>query len=184
MNHNRRVIYQGQVVDLGLETVTPPRRDSFELEIVRHPGGAAIAAIDHQRRLCLLRQYRHAAGGWIWELPAGKLEDQEPPLEAAKRELQEEAGVLASEWTPLGFMWSTPGFCDERIYLFLAQSLTLGETTQETNEIIEVHWIAIDTAVEMALSGGIDDAKTIAALFRAAPLNDSKTSFSNRLRGE
>ncbi len=117
--------------------------------------------------MCLLRQYRHAAGGWIWELPAGKIDDAEPPLQTARRELAEEAGVRAEVWTPLGTMLSTPGFCDEELHLFLAQGLERVEREPEIHEVIEVHWTPFSEALAMAADGRIRDAKTVVALFRA-----------------
>ena len=104
-----RRIHEGRAVHLDLERVLLPNGHEVELEIVRHPGGAAVVAVDDGGRICLLRQYRHAAGGWLWELPAGKLDEEEPPLATARRELAEEAGVSAAEWTPLGRMISSPG---------------------------------------------------------------------------
>ena len=101
-----RRIHEGRAVHLDLERVLLPNGHEVELEIVRHPGGAAVVAVDGGDRVCLLRQYRHAAGGWLWELPAGKLDEGEPPLTTARRELAEEAGVGAAEWTPLGRMIS------------------------------------------------------------------------------
>ena len=97
----RTGIYRGAVVDLGLETTRLPNGELLNLEIVRHPGGAAILALDQQNRVCLLRQYRHSIGKWIWELPASVIESGEQPIATAKRELREEAGLEADEWQPL-----------------------------------------------------------------------------------
>src|SRR5204863_877645 len=92
-----QVVYRGKIVDVYREWVVLPNGREAELEIVRHPGGAAAVALDVEGRVCLLRQYRHAAGGWIWELPAGKLEPNEPPHRTAARELEEEAGRRANQ---------------------------------------------------------------------------------------
>ena len=100
-DEQRTGIYRGAVVDLGLETTRLPNGELLNLEIVRHPGGAAILALDQQNRVCLLRQYRHSIGKWIWELPAGVIEKGEQPIATAKRELREEAGLEADEWQPL-----------------------------------------------------------------------------------
>ena len=97
MSHTTRTLYEGQVVRLGLESLELPNGQPLELEIVRHPGGAAVVALDEQERVCLLRQYRHAAGGWLWELPAGKLEPGEAAQLTAQRELEEEAGLQAAD---------------------------------------------------------------------------------------
>ncbi len=132
-----------------------------------HPGGAAVAAIDAHDRICLLRQYRHAAGGYVWELPAGKLEPQEPPAETARRELIEEAGVEAREWTSLGSYLSSPGVFTEVIHLYMARELTQVQIAHEPNEVIEIHWIALEDAWRRALSGELTDGKTLIGILRA-----------------
>ncbi len=166
---NRTPIYQGRIVDLGLETVQPPDGSAeFQQEVIRHPGGTAVVALDHAGKVCLLRQYRYAAGGWIWEIPAGKPDDDEPPLSAAQRELAEEAGVRAAQWHALGTMLSTPGFCDEVIHLFLARDLAPAPTGLEPHEYIEIHWLPLTQAMAQVMDNTIQDAKTIAALARAA----------------
>ncbi|MDF1553101.1 MAG: NUDIX hydrolase [Deferrisomatales bacterium] len=163
-------MYPGAVVDLGLEAVALPDGRTLELEVVRHPGGAAAAAVDAAGRVCLLRQYRHAGGGWLWELPAGKLDPGEDPLLTAQRELQEEAGLRAACWTPLGSILTTPGFCDERIHLYLARELEAVPATPGEHELLEVHWVELAKALEWARGNRIEDAKTLVALFRAAAL--------------
>lgn len=165
----RTPVYQGQVVDLGIETVRLPDGRSFTLEIVRHPGGAATVALDREDHVWLLRQYRHAAGGWIWEVPAGKIDPGEAPENTARRELAEEAGVAAGLWTALGSIHTTPGFCDEVIHLYLARELHAVAPRTEAHESIEAHRVPFTQALEWARSGTIRDAKTLAALFRAAP---------------
>ncbi|MFN2309639.1 MAG: NUDIX hydrolase [Gammaproteobacteria bacterium] len=164
----RTPIYRGNVVDLGLEHVELPDGHSTDLEIVRHPGGAAVVALNALSEVCLLRQYRHAAGGWLWELPAGKLEPGEPALTTAQRELEEEAGQRAQAWQALAQVFSTPGFCDEVIHLFLARDLRTVPTRHEVHEYIEVHWYPLDAALDMARRGEIRDAKTLLGLFYAA----------------
>jgi ADP-ribose pyrophosphatase len=151
-----------------VESVDLPDGRSLELEVVRHPGGAAIVAVDGEGRVCLLRQYRHAAGGWLWEVPAGKLEPEEPPQATAERELAEEAGVRARRWESLGAIVMTPGFCDEVIHLFLARELETGAAAPGEHELIEVHWVPFTTALDRARSGELRDAKTLVGLFRAA----------------
>jgi len=163
---SRRAIHRGAVVDLGLETVRLPNREILALEIVRHPGGAVVAAVDERGRVALIRQFRHAAGGWIWEFPAGILEAGEAPLAAAKRELREETGCTAAGWQSLGTLLTTPGFCTERLHLFRATDLTLAAADLQPHEFIETHWLALDEAVAMATRGDIIDAKTLALLFR------------------
>ena len=166
----RKSIYKGHIVDLGIETATVPDGRKIDLEIVRHPGGSVIIAVDEKRRVCMIKQFRHAANGWIWELPAGVRDNAEDPEYTARRELKEEAGIEAASWLSLGSLLSTPGFCDERLHLYLAQRLSLGTHAREADEFIEVHWLAMDQAVQMAAQGEIDDAKTIVGLFRAQQL--------------
>jgi 8-oxo-dGTP pyrophosphatase MutT (NUDIX family) len=165
----QEVIYKGKIITLSLDTVVMPEGKSADLEIVRHPGGAGVVAIDDQERVCLVRQHRHAIGEALWELPAGKLDPGEDPLAAAKRELVEETGVQASEWLPLGRMISSPGVFSEIVYLYLARGLTLTETSRDEHEFIEVQWMPVREALVRAAAGDIDDAKTITGLFRAIP---------------
>ncbi len=155
------------MVDLGIETVGLPDGRELSLEVVRHPGGAAVVALDSRGWVCLVRQYRHAAGGWIWEIPAGKLDPGEAPLDTARRELEEEAGMQAGAWSPLGSILPTPGFCDEEIFLYLARGLTEVGTRHGEQELIEVHWRPFEDALKDARSGKIRDGKTVAGLFRA-----------------
>lgn len=167
MRIKRSPIYRGKIIEVAVETVKLPNGATAELEIVHHPGGAAALALDEDERVCLLRQYRHAANGWLWELPAGKLSPGEAPEAAARRELQEEAGIRAGEWHSLGLMASSPGVFTEVIHLYLARRLRLGAAAPDAHEVIEVHWMPLAQALAWACSGEIVDAKTLIALFRA-----------------
>ncbi len=160
-------VYAGRLIDLAVEPVALPGGRSVELEIVRHPGGAVIVAVNAAGEVCLLKQYRYAVGGAIWELPAGTIDRGERADQTAHRELREEAGVTAARWTDLGVMYSTPGFCDERLFLYLARDLAKADTEHGVDEVIEVHWIGFTEALNMARGGTIRDGKTIVALFRA-----------------
>ena len=164
MSHTTRSIYQGRILQLGIESLTLPNGEKLDLEIVRHPGGAAVVALDERQHVCLLRQYRHASGGWLWELPAGKLETGEYPQATAKRELLEEAGVQADQWHFLGDILVTPGFCDEVVHLFLACDLTRFDAQPERHEVIEVHWIPFEQAMTRVFDGTFRDAKTMLGL--------------------
>jgi len=163
----RKTIYDGDVVSLGIEEVLLPDGRHMALEVVRHPGGAAVVAIDDAANVCLLRQYRHASGGWLWELPAGKIDPNEAPEETALRELQEEAGLCAGDWHKLGVTITTPGFCDELIHLFLARKLTSVPSDHHAHEIIEIHWVPFDQALAWIQSGELCDAKTLIGLLLA-----------------
>jgi 8-oxo-dGTP pyrophosphatase MutT (NUDIX family) len=167
LSSSRKTIYTGDVVNLGIEEVLLPGGRHMALEVVRHPGGAAVVAIDDAERVCLLRQYRHASGGWLWELPAGKIDSCEGPEETALRELQEEAGLRADDWHKLGVTITTPGFCDERIHLFLARELTSVPSDHHAHEIIEIHWVPFNQALAWIQSGELCDAKTLIGLFLA-----------------
>ncbi len=149
-----------------MESVLLPNGRNIELEIVRHPGGAAVLALDEQQRVCMLHQYRHAVGGWLWELPAGKLDSGEPPLVTAQRELEEEAGVRAQHWASLGTLVSTPGFCDEVIHLFIAHELTQVPLRREHDEVMQVFWWAPQEVRAHLAEGEVRDAKTLVALYR------------------
>ena len=163
----RTTHFRGRVVTLTVDEVTLPNGHRAGLEIVHHPGGAAAVAIDDQQRVCLLRQYRHAASGWLWELPAGKLEPDEPPLNTAQRELIEEAGTEAATWASLGACVPSPGVLTEVVHLFLATGLTPANTALEAAEVIEIHWIPLQQAFDWAMDGTINDAKTVIGLVRA-----------------
>lgn len=163
----RTVHFTGRVIRVTTDEVVLPNGHRAELEVVHHPGGAAAVAVDAGRRVCLLRQYRYVAGGWLWELPAGKLEPREPPLATAQRELAEEAGVGARHWHDLGVCLSSPGVFSEVLHLYLATGIAPAATAHERAEVIEIHWLPFDTACEWALSGTITDSKTVIGLLRA-----------------
>ena len=166
----REPVFQGRVIDVAVETVELPNGRQAELEIIRHSGGAAVVALDRQERVCLLRQFRHAANGWLWELPAGKIDPGEEPPTTAARELVEEAGVSAAELTDLGIMHSSPGVFTEVIYLYLAQGLEAQESNHGQDELIEIHWLPLNQALDWCNDGTITDAKTLIGLYRTDAL--------------
>jgi ADP-ribose pyrophosphatase len=167
MAESIRNVFQGRVLRLNLEQVRLPNGRVAELEIAHHPGGAAVVAVDASGRTCLLRQFRHAAGGWLDELPAGKLDGGEPPLECAQRELAEEAGMVARRWEKLGEFFSSPGVFTEIIHLFLARDLVATEAQPEEHEVFEAHWIPFEEAVGLAATGRLRDAKSLIGLLWA-----------------
>jgi ADP-ribose pyrophosphatase len=162
-----RTVFQGRIVRVNVETVRLPNGHVSDMEIIHHPGGAAVVALDATQRVCLLRQYRHAISGWVWELPAGKLEPQEPPLTTASRELVEEAGWRASSWASLGTYVSSPGVFTEIVHLYLARGLDSVKMAPEEGELIEVHWTDLQDACARAENGDINDGKTAVGLLRA-----------------
>ncbi|MHB9146078.1 MAG: NUDIX hydrolase [Symbiobacteriia bacterium] len=135
--------------------------------MVEHPGAVAVAAVDGQGRLAMVRQYRHPARQELDELPAGKLEREEDPLAAAKRELQEETGQVAQTWELLADFFTTPGFSDERMRLYLARDLHQGEMHLDDDEELEAFWVDLQEAATAALAGRYRDAKTIAGILLA-----------------
>jgi ADP-ribose pyrophosphatase len=165
-----RTVFRGRVITLNVETVRLPNGHVADLEIIHHPGGAAAVALDGGGKVCLLHQYRHAAGGWIWELPAGKLEPGEPPLLTAQRELIEEAGMQAARWQALGPYVSSPGVFTETVHLFLARDLQCCKISHEPAESIEIHWVDFADACGRAARGDINDGKTALGLLRVQAL--------------
>jgi ADP-ribose pyrophosphatase len=163
-----RQIYRGRIVDLRLEEAELPNGQTIALEVVHHPGAAAIVAVDDADAVVLIRQFRHAAGGFIWEVPAGTLAPDESPQACAQRELCEETGLVAAEWVGLGSILTTPGFCDERIHLFLARRLSEATQALDHDEVLTVSRVPLSQALAMVQRGEIEDAKSIAAVHRAA----------------
>ncbi|MDH5445002.1 MAG: NUDIX hydrolase [Gammaproteobacteria bacterium] len=162
---SKQRVYSGKVINVDTETVVLPNNHEFELEVIQHPGGAAVVALNEHSQICLLRQYRHVAGQWLWELPAGKIDNNEPSLETAQRELAEEAGLLASQWQELGQIYTSPGVFKEIIYIYLARNLKTTNTAHEAEEVIEIQWVEVSEAIKWARNGQIIDAKTLVGLF-------------------
>ena len=163
----RQHVFQGRVVDLSVDRVRLPNGNVCDLELIRHPGAAAVVPVDAGGDVILVRQYRYAAGGWLVEVPAGKLDGDTPEACAAK-ELEEEAGRRPGRLERLGSIWTTPGFTDEVIHLFAAFDLTPVPTRLESHEVIEVVPTPLGRALEMVWSGEITDAKSAVALVHAA----------------
>jgi ADP-ribose pyrophosphatase len=162
-----RRIYGGRIITVEVEHVRLPTNVEIDLELVRHPGAAAVVAATDSEVL-LIRQYRFAAGGYLWEIPAGTLYPGETPEACARRELREEAGVDADEFCSLGYILTTPGFCDERIHLYLARGLREFGTRHDADEVIsEIRRVGWDRVFDMIQSGEIVDAKSLVGLYRA-----------------
>lgn len=167
MPSKRRPVLHLGVVDLGVETAALPNGVTLDLAIIRHPGASAIVAVQADGSIVMLRQYRHAIGGYIREIPAGCRGAGESFQECAARELGEEARLAAARWDRLGAIVTIPSFCDERIELFLARELSPAEHAPDADEVIQLERLSIDDAFAMIRAGEIVDAKTIVALYRA-----------------
>ena len=168
-----RRIHTGRIVHLDVDTVRFPDGSTGGLEIFRHPGASAVVPFlsdpaGEDPQVLLIRQYRYAAGGYLYEIPAGRLDAGEDPAVCARRELQEETGCTAGRVERLTTILTTPGFCDEQIHLFLAADLTMGEHQREKDEFMEVETVPLSRALAMIESGEIRDGKTIAGLLFAA----------------
>jgi ADP-ribose pyrophosphatase len=163
-----QTLARGRTVTLSRERVLLPNGNETELDVVRHPGAAAVVPLLADGTVLMVRQYRHTVGDWLLEVPAGKLDAGESPESCAHRELEEEAGVRAGELVPLGWIWMTPGFCDERIWLFLARQLSDGAQRLEVDEALAVERLPLAEAERRALAGELWDAKSVCALLRAA----------------
>lgn len=168
-----RRIHTGRVLNLDVDTVRLPDGSQAELEIIRHPGAAAVVPLASDPKgpdptVLLLRQYRYAAGGPVWEIPAGRLEPGEDPAVCARRELEEEAGIVAGRLDRLTTIWTTPGFTDEAIHLFCAADLTPGTHAREADEFIEVVARPLSDVLAGIRDGEIRDAKTISGILYVA----------------
>lgn len=174
-------VYSGRRIHVDVDRVRFPDGSIGRLELIRHPGAAAVVALDlsgargdaagaraREPVVTLVRQYRYAAGGFIWEVPAGNLEPDEPPEACALRELEEEAGLRAGRLERLASVRTTPGFTDEVIHLFAAWDLEAVQTRHEASEFMDVHRLPLCRTIEMIDAGEITDGKTICALTLAA----------------
>lgn len=165
---SREPVYQGRVVNLGLEEARLPDGRTVRLEIVRHPGACAVLPLHEDGTVTLIRQYRHAAGGLIWEVPAGVLEAGESPEGCAARELAEEVQLAAGRMVLLTTIHTTPGFTDERIHVFLATGLSHTPGELDGDEYLAPERLPLEEALRMVEDGRITDAKTLCALLLAA----------------
>jgi ADP-ribose pyrophosphatase len=165
---NQEPIQGGFRVVVSHERVTLPTGREMLIDIVHHPGAAAVVPFTGDGEVALIRQYRHAAGGMILEVPAGKLDAGEPPEQCAARELAEEAGYEAGQIVALGSIWTTPGFTDEVIHLFAAFDLERCASRPEDDEVIEVIRMPLERALDLVWRGELRDAKSALALIHAA----------------
>ncbi len=162
-----RTVYQGPVFSVTTDHVQEPGGVTARRDIIHHTGSVVVLAVDDSTatpRVLLERQYRHAAGDYLWELPAGRIDPGEQELQAAKRELLEETGYTAAKWKRILKFYASPGFVAETMSVFLATGLRAGEAQPEADEIIYKRLVPLPTAVRMAVSGTIRDAKTISSV--------------------
>jgi ADP-ribose pyrophosphatase len=160
-------VHSGRIIQVSTERLLYNNGREYDLDFVRHPGAAAVVAVDGSGRVCLVRQYRHGVEDFLWEIPAGKLDPGEAPQACAIRELAEETGVQARRWTSLGQFLPAPGIFTEVIHLYLARDLTVGAPAPDADEELEIQWLPIEEAAGMVLRGEWSDGKTGLALWRA-----------------
>jgi ADP-ribose pyrophosphatase len=160
---SRRSIHQGRVLDIGTEEVRLPSGVVAQLDVLLHPGASLVVPIENGR-VAMIRQYRHCASGELWEFPAGTLSPAEEPVACAHRELREEAGLMAGTLDRLGYVFTAPGFTNEKIHLFAATALTSVSTEHDVDEVItEVRWFSADEVEATILAGELTDAKSLSA---------------------
>jgi 8-oxo-dGTP pyrophosphatase MutT (NUDIX family) len=159
--------HTGRVIQVSTERLRYANGREYDIDFVRHPGAAAVVAVDSSERICLVRQYRHGIQDFLWEIPAGKLDAGEAPSVCAVRELTEETGVQASRWTSLGLFIPAPGIFTEIIHLYMAQDLKIGQPKPDADEELELQWMPLEEAMGLVLSGDWNDGKTALALARA-----------------
>jgi ADP-ribose pyrophosphatase len=167
-----RKVHSGRVFELVVDNVTFENGVTVDLDVIRHPGASAIVPLTAQGGVLLIRQFRYAIGADIWEIPAGTLNPAESPLACAQRELEEEVGITARQWSPLGAITPVPGYSDEVIHLFVAREHAPGRQRLDADELLDVREVPFDEALSMISANVIRDAKTIVALLRTARMPD------------
>ena len=159
--------HKGRVITISTERLRYSNGREYDIDYVRHPGAAAVVAVDDNERACFVRQYRHGIEDFMWEIPAGKLDAGEQPETCAVRELAEETGVRAKSWTPLGLYVPAPGIFTEVIHLYLARDLNVGTSAPDADEELEMQWLPLAEALRLVVNGEWNDGKTAMALLRA-----------------
>ena len=163
-----RQVFDGRVLGLTVDRVRLANGRVADLEVVKHGGAVAIVPLTAEGEVLLVRQFRYATGDWLLEVPAGKLDSGEDPRVAAVRELEEETGFRAGSVEDLGWVWTTPGFSNEKIWLYLARELEPSRQALEDDEVLTVERTPLGDALEQALDGRLHDSKSVACLLRAA----------------
>ena len=160
-------IFSGKIITVKRDTALLPNGEQAFREVVMHPGGVCVAALTDKGEVLAVRQFRYPYSEVLLEIPAGKRDKSgEDPLECGKRELKEETGATAENYYPLGVLYPSPGYCDEKIYMFAATNLSYGECNPDDDEFLEVEKIPLEDFVNMILEGKITDAKTQAAVLK------------------
>ncbi len=162
----QEAIYKGRIITLRVDKARLPNGSEATREVVEHPGGVCVAALTDDDCLLFVRQFRYPYGEVLLELPAGKLDRGEDPLEAGKRELAEETGASATDYESLGKLYPSPGYCGEIIHLYMARNLSFGAMHPDEDEFLEVEKIPLEEAVRMVVDNQIPDAKTQAAVLK------------------
>lgn len=160
--------FDGKLIQVTYDIADVNGQDAWR-EVVHHPGATAIIAVTDDNKIVMERQFRYALGEPLLEIPAGKLDKGEDPLECAKRELAEETGYSAAEWRPLGVIATSPGFCNETLHLYLAKGLTMGTTNWDPDEYVEIEYYTLPELLEAIQKENIKDSKSLAAIMLALP---------------
>ncbi len=168
----RQEIFDGRILKVHVDKVALPNGKTATREVVDHPGGVGILALDEHNCVPMVSQYRYALGQTVLEIPAGKREPGEDPFVTAMRELKEEVGAVAEEWIPLGKLLASPGCYNETLYLYLARGLAFGDVQPDEDEFLETQRMPFDELVHRCMDGEIEDAKTVAAVLKAKILLD------------
>lgn len=169
---SEKLIFDGRIIKLHVDEIELPNGNKASREVVEHNGGVCVAALTDEDKLIFVRQYRYPYHTVLDELPAGKLEKGEDPMEAGMRELEEECGVNAEKVIPMGCIYPTVAYCSEIIHLYLATGLTRTKQHLDEDEFLSVQEIPLEKAVEMVMNGEISDAKTVALVLKTARLKD------------
>lgn len=163
------LVYDGKLIKLTYDIATIEGKKEVWREVAHHPGASAVLVVDENNRIVMERQYRYAIGTTLLEIPAGKLDKDEDPLVCAKRELEEETGLKAADWTFLGTIATSAGFCNEVIHLFLAKNLSKGQTNWDDDEYVELEYYTLPELMEALRNEKIKDTKTLSAITLALP---------------
>lgn len=166
----QQYVYKGRIINMRVDEALLPNGGTAKREVVEHNGGVCVVALTDDDEIFLVRQFRYPYMEAIYEIPAGKRDGDENPLDCGIRELREETGMTAERFIPLGELYPSPGYCGEIIWLYAAVGLTAGEKDLDEDEFLEAEKFPLQTAVDMILSGEIKDAKTQAAVLKVAEL--------------